>query len=222
MVVNLFARLGEAIRQATHDTSKQLAKEAGLSAPRKHELARPDAFFYAARKTTDFDKSLKEILRHEGGYVNHPRDPGGMTNLGVTRRVWEKWKGSAASEAEMRALTPEVVAPLYKAWYWDKCQCDRLPTGLNLCVFDFAVNAGPARAARYLQGMVGAEQDGVIGPMTLRDTAAYAGAHGEDTAVNEYQDRRVGYYKRLRTFKTFGRGWLRRVEAVRKAALAML
>ena len=78
------------------------------------------------------------ILHHEGGYVNHPRDPGGETNLGVTKRVYEEFGG----EKDMKDLTVEDVAIIYKKGYWDKCKCDSLPSGLDLVVFDFAVNAG--------------------------------------------------------------------------------
>lgn len=166
-----------------------------------------------------FASALAEILHHEGGFVNHPKDPGGMTNLGVTKRTWESWTGKPASEAEMRALTPLTVAPLYRKNYWDAVCGDKLPPGLALCVFDFAVNAGPGRAARYLQKVVGANQDGRIGPQTLAAVTGYVVKHGQAAAVKAYQDARRGYYRSLGTFKTFGRGWLRRVDEVERAAL---
>jgi lysozyme family protein len=72
----------------------------------------------------NFDSALEAVLHHEGGFVNHPRDPGGMTNLGVTKRVWEEWVGHEVDEATMRGLTPDLVAPLYKARYWDKVRGD--------------------------------------------------------------------------------------------------
>jgi lysozyme family protein len=71
------------------------------------------------------------LLEHEGGFVNHPKDPGGMTNLGVTRATYEQFLGRAVTEAEMRALTPKDVGPLYKSEYWDKARCDDLPSGLD-------------------------------------------------------------------------------------------
>lgn len=154
-----------------------------------------------------FDKALAVILRHEGGFVNHPRDPGGMTNLGVTKNTWEAWTGKPATEATMRALTPATVAPLYRKNYWEKAGCDKLHPGIALCVFDFAVNAGPARAVRYLQKVVGTAQDGVIGPATLEMANAWA----DRALVDLYQEAREGYYRSLGTFATFGRGWLRRV-----------
>ena len=120
---------------------------------------------------SNFTEALKHVLKHEGGYVNHPSDPGGMTNLGVTRKVWESWTGKQATEADMRALTPEVVAPLYKKMYWDKVQGDELPVGVDYAVFDFAVNAGVSRASRALQNILFVASDGIIGPNTLRVAA---------------------------------------------------
>lgn len=170
---------------------------------------------------SNFPAALKELLKHEGGYVNHPKDPGGMTNLGVTKRVYEAWVGHPVNEKIMRGLTVDHVRALYKASYWDKVKADDLPAGLDLCVFDFAVNAGSNRAARYLQMMVGATPDGKIGPATLARVKNYVREHGVAHAINRYQDMREGYYKKLRTFSTFGRGWLRRVKEVREAALEM-
>ena len=111
----------------------------------------------------NYDKCLETILHHEGGYVNHPKDPGGETNLGVTKRVYEEFGGTK----DMKDLTVEDVAPIYKKGYWDKMKGDDLPLGLDLCVFDFGVNAGPGRAAKYLQTMIGTVADGGIGPNTL-------------------------------------------------------
>ena len=116
---------------------------------------------------SNFGRCLDMLLKHEGGFVNHPKDPGGMTNLGVTRATYEQFLGRAVTEDEMRALTPEDVAPVYKKDYWDKVKGDDLPSGVDWCVFDWAVNSGPARAAKALQLVVGATVDGAIGPKTL-------------------------------------------------------
>lgn len=169
----------------------------------------------------NFDRCFAEILKHEGGYVNHPKDPGGRTNLGVTQRVYEEWIGHPVSEQIMRSLTPQHVRALYKANYWDAVKGDDLPAGVDLCVFDFAVNAGVNRASRYLQLMTGAIVDGKIGPNTLRQLQQYVRAHSLPHAVDRYQDLRDAYYRKLKTFPTFGRGWLRRVADVRRAALGM-
>lgn len=168
-----------------------------------------------------FDAALAEVLKHEGGYVNHPSDPGGRTNRGITQRTWEAWTGKPASEADMRGLTMADVRPLYRKRYWDEVRGNDMPGALALCVFDFAVNAGPARAARFLQRMVGAAQDGVIGPATIAAVDGYVSAHGVPAAVRAYQAARRDYYRSLATFPTFGKGWLRRVDEVEAAALEM-
>ena len=167
----------------------------------------------------NFDLCLREVLKHEGGYVHHPSDPGGRTNLGVTQATYEAWVGHPVNESIMRGLTVSHVRALYKARYWDVVHGDDLPFGIDLCVFDFAVNAGPKRAVRYLQLMTGAIGDGIIGPNTLAQLQQYVRAHDKAHAVNRYQDLREAYYRKLKTFATFGRGWLRRVKEVRDAAL---
>ena len=122
----------------------------------------------------NYDKCLETILHHEGGYVNHPKDPGGETNLGVTKRVYLEHGGTK----DMKDLLVEDVAPIYKKGYWDKMKGDQLPNGLDLCVFDFGVNAGPGRAAKYLQTMIGTVADGGIGPNTLKKLGEYVEKHG--------------------------------------------
>ena len=99
----------------------------------------------------NFERALAAVLHHEGGFVNHPSDPGGMTNLGCTKKVWEEWVGHEVDEKAMRALTPADVAPLYKAKYWDKIKGDELPDGVDYVVFDCAINSGPGRAIKFLQ-----------------------------------------------------------------------
>ncbi len=166
----------------------------------------------------NFDEALKAILHHEGGFVNHPKDPGGMTNLGVTKRVWEEWTGHEVDEKAMRALTPEVVAPMYKAKYWDRIRGDDLPTGVDYIVFDAAINSGPGRAAKWLQQTVGAVPDGAIGAGTLGKVAAM-----EPTEIVEkYQQTRLAFLQSLPTWDTFGRGWGRRVAEVEDAAMKMV
>lgn len=170
----------------------------------------------------NFDKCLVEVLKHEGGYVNHPADPGGMTNLGVTKATYEDWVGHPVSEQVMRNLNISHVRALYFVRYWKVVKGDDLPVGLDLCVFDFAVNAGPRRAIKYLQMMVGAKPDGQIGPTTLKQMQQYIRTHGHAHPIDRYQAMRNAYYQKLRTFKTFGRGWLRRVAAVTVHAHRML
>jgi lysozyme family protein len=158
----------------------------------------------------NWDEALLHILKYEGGYVNHPSDPGGMTNLGVTKRVWEEWTGKPATEADMRALTPEMVDPLYKTRYWNAVKGDDLPSGVDLCVFDAAVNAGVGRASKFLQQAVGVTADGQIGPKTI----AAITAKPADDVIKEFCALREAHYKSLSTFATFGKGWMRRLGSV--------
>ena len=166
---------------------------------------------------SNYDKCLKAILHHEGGYVNHPKDPGGETNLGVTKRVYEEHGGTK----DMKELIVEDVAPIYKKGYWDKMKGDELPNGLDLCVFDFGVNAGPGRSAKYLQTMIGTVADGGIGPNTLKAVNAYVSEHGIEKSIENFQEARQGYYEKLSTFETFGRGWTRRVTETTDLAKTM-
>ena len=161
--------------------------------------------------------ALAAVLHHEGGFVNHPLDPGGITNLGCTKATWEKWCGRPVTEAEMRALSPADVSPLYKEKYWDKVKGDELPAGVDYVVFDTAINSGPGRAAKLLQEAIGTTPDGAIGPLTLRAVAAMPAAD----VINTFQDRRLAYLQTLPTWSTFGRGWARRVEEGRALALQM-
>jgi lysozyme family protein len=159
----------------------------------------------------NWTEALKHILKHEGGYVNHPADPGGMTNLGVTKRVWEEWIGRPATEADMRDLTPGAVAPLYKKRYWDAVRGDDLPSGVDLCVFDAAVNAGVGRASKFLQQAAGVTADGQIGPKTLSAVTAKPA----DEIIEAFCALREAHYKSLGTFDTFGKGWMRRLASIK-------
>ena len=168
----------------------------------------------------NFEQCLAHVLKSEGGYVNNPKDPGGETNLGVTRRVWQSWVGRDLTDDEMHQLTPEMVAPLYRAKYWDAIQGDVLPSGLDLCVFDTAVNSGPGRAVKLLQGCIGVATDGAIGNNTLSAVAQFKNQALIDL-INGYCDSRQAFLASLPTFSTFGKGWSRRVSEVREQAIIM-
>ena len=170
----------------------------------------------------NYEKRLELILHHEGGYVNHPKDPGGETNLGVTKRVYEEWCMSEdLSQKEMVDLTVEDVAPIYKKNYWDRVKGDDLPSGLDLCIFDFGVNAGTGRAAKYLQQIIGTTVDGGIGPNTLQAVFNYIEEVGLKQLIEEYQSGRQSYYESLEIFETFGKGWTRRVNETTDEALML-
>ncbi len=165
----------------------------------------------------NFSKCLDMLLHHEGGFVNHPDDPGGMTNLGVTKAVYEKYIKRNATEAEMRALTKIDVSPIYRSNYWDRGHCDDLPSGVDWSVFDWGVNSGMGRAAKALQRVVGVTADGAIGPMTIKATH---NMKPQDVIVKMHSSRQ-SFYESLTTFKTFGRGWSRRNDETLEAALEM-
>jgi lysozyme family protein len=169
---------------------------------------------------SNFEKCLAKMLAHEGGYVDHKLDPGGMTNLGVTKRVWEEWVGHDVDEKQMRALTPETVAPLYKRKYWDAVRADELVAGVDYCVFDVAVNSGPGRAVKFLQSCVGVNADGGFGPATM--AAVEKAEEDPDRLVELYCAKRLEFLQSLKTFETFGKGWSRRVAEVKEEALKML
>jgi lysozyme family protein len=172
--------------------------------------------------TGNFQSCLKEVLKHEGGFVNHPKDPGGMTNLGVTKATYESYVGHVVTEQTMRSLTQTTVSQLYLERYWNKLRCDDIPLGLDLCVFDFGVNAGPGRSARFLQKMIGAIQDGSLGPRSIIMANEYVKKNGNDMAIEQFQLARKTYYTQLATFSTFGKGWLRRVNEITLRALETL
>ena len=158
------------------------------------------------------------MLKSEGGYVHHPSDPGGRTNLGVTQATWENWVGRRSDEAEMRGLTPEKVEPMYKKKYWDAVRGDELPVGLDYLMFDFAVNAGAGRAIKTLQTAVGVTPDGGFGPMTMAAVQAVDPVE----LIERFSQAKEDFYRSLTTFATFGKGWLNRVADVKVKASAML
>jgi lysozyme family protein len=166
----------------------------------------------------NWEQCFAFVLKNEGGFVNNPKDPGGMTNLGVTKKVWEAFVGHDADENEMRNLTPDMVKPLYKKNYWDAVCGDDLPEGVDYAVYDLAVNSGTRRAIKMLQKAAGVPDDGSIGQKTL-------------DAVNEKNPRellqdicenRLAFLQGLPTWDTFGRGWGRRVTEVEKTAFNMV
>jgi lysozyme family protein len=166
----------------------------------------------------NFDTCLEMLLSHEGGFVNHPSDPGGMTNFGVTKAVLDAYRGTVSTEAQMRALTAVEVAPIYKKNYWDKAKCDDLPSGVDWSVMDWGVNSGTSRAAKALQRIIGVTADGGIGPMSLQAVANFEPRE----IVDKMYSVRQRFYEELSTFATFGKGWTRRNKETHEQAIAML
>ena len=166
----------------------------------------------------NFGRALQLLLKHEGGYVNHPDDPGGMTNLGITKKVYEEWIEREATEEDMKNLTSEDVAPIYKTNYWDKCKCDDLPSGLDYVAFDWAVNSGVSRSSKGIQKSCGAEPDGIIGLKTLRLVKGQSVIF----MIENFKIIRQDFYESLDHFDTFGKGWTHRNNEATKVALEMV
>ena len=167
-----------------------------------------------------FPACLTIILKFEGGYVDHPKDPGGATNHGITRKTLAAWRGIALRQlpkSAVRALGDEETEAIYKSRYWDICRCGELPPGVDLVVFDGAVNSGPSRSVKWLQSSLGVGADGALGPKTL---SAVKSANPRQL-VAAILDHRKKFLKRLSGWKTFGRGWSARLSAVKKAAIAV-
>ena len=166
----------------------------------------------------NFVKSLHHVLKSEGGFIDNPDDPGGVTNKGITARTYENFLGGPVDVQMMRDIPDNHVEEIYKDMYWEVVRADDLPAGVDLCVFDFGVNAGPVRSAKMLQSCVDATEDGVIGPKTL----ARVSEQDTEELIKLFSVKREEYYKSLRHFETFGRGWLRRNEDVRDTAIDMI
>lgn len=158
---------------------------------------------------SNFDACLAHTLAHEGGYINHPHDPGGETNMGISKRSYPR--------EDIRNMTRARAAEIYRRDFWDPIRGDDLPAGLDLVAFDAAVNSGVSRGAKWLQEALRVTADGKIGPQTI--SAALISDHPE--VISRACDRRMMFLRAIKTWPTFGKGWTRRVDAVRAEALSM-
>ncbi len=156
-----------------------------------------------------FPDCIAHVLAAEGGLVNDPQDPGGLTKFGISQRSYPA--------LDIRALSLDDAKAIYQRDYWAPIQGEALPAGLDLLLLDHAVNAGPARAIRLLQHLVGVPEDGLMGPVTL---AGVALADPQDL-IATYSELRLDFYRDLPTWRHFGAGWSRRVQRARRAALAL-
>lgn len=166
----------------------------------------------------NWNKSFDLVIVNEGGYVDNKLDPGGATNWGCTQAVWEGYIGHKVSVDDMKALTKEDVKPLYKKRYWDAIHGDAIPSGLDYCLFDCAINSGVNRSAKIIQEIVGVFADGAIGNNTVSAITQL----NPITAINEFCDKRQAFLESLKTFPVFGKGWSKRVSEVRTRALEMV
>jgi lysozyme family protein len=165
----------------------------------------------------NFARALSLVLKSEGGWSDNPADPGGATMKGVTLASFRRYVDPKGTRDDLRHITDAQLATCYRKFYWDAVAGDNLPDGVDYATFDFAVNSGPGRAAKYLQAVAGVPQDGGIGPATL----AAVGKLPSGAIIDNLCDNRLAFLKRLPTWPDFGKGWSSRVESVRKASLAM-
>jgi lysozyme family protein len=150
---------------------------------------------------SEFNGAFEILIGHEGGYVDHPDDPGGETKYGISKRSYP--------EVNIAALTLDKAKAIYREDYWDRVRADELPSELRFLLFDGAVNAGVAQSIKWLQRAAGARDDGVIGPITL---AAIASSNPHKIASN-FLGQRLKHMTDLRQWDQFGRGWARRIAA---------
>lgn len=154
----------------------------------------------------DFNEAFTKLLGHEGGYSNHPRDPGGETMWGITAAVAR----AHGYKGQMRALPQTVARAIYRKDYWDAVQADKLPAAVRYPLFDAAVNSGVKQASKWLQAALGVSQDGVIGPKTIAAAQAIDGA----ALASAMLGARLQFMTGLSTWPTFGKGWARRIAAL--------
>jgi lysozyme family protein len=164
---------------------------------------------------SNFKECLELVLKSEGGWVNNPKDPGGETNLGVTKAVWEEYVGHPIKT--MKDLTKDDVAPMYELKYWRPCYCEVLPRGLDFVVFSMGVNAGTGRSVKLLQQSLGCVPDGVIGPRTRELISSSNGAN----LIAKFSETRREYYRSLAK-PMFEKGWLNRCDREETEALDMI
>jgi lysozyme family protein len=166
---------------------------------------------------SSFESALALVLRLEGGFARHPRDSGGATHFGITLETLSRARGHSVTAEDVRQLTKAEAAAIYRRFYWQAIRADELPPGLDLALFDLAVNSGPKRAVALLQQVVGAEADGLIGPATL-DAIRRA---DPVEIIRLLTRRRLGFLSRLAIWPVFGRGWRRRVLTVEREAILL-
>lgn len=173
----------------------------------------------------NFSKSLEKVLKFEGGYVNDPKDHGGETNLGITKRVYQQFltdKGLPVENINMRNIPMEHVNEIYRTMYWDTTGCNELPDKMAMLVFDFAVNSGPQTAVKQLQKIVGAEPDGAFGPKTKAAVAQYINQNGEQNLIEKYiQARKDLILNSKKIHNKFKKGLLNRIESLGQDAKPM-
>jgi lysozyme family protein len=166
---------------------------------------------------SNFAAVMTEVFRHEGGYVDHPKDPGGATNMGITLATLSDYRKRTVTKAEVRALDKGEASEIYRRRYWSPIRGDDLPGGIDLVTMDATVNSGLGRGPKWTQRALGVAQDGHIGPATLKA----ARASDPVSVIKAACAARMGFLRGLRTWGTFGKGWSRRVASVEAVGVTM-
>jgi len=170
----------------------------------------------------NFDFCFDRIIKSEGGYVWDKDDAGGETNLGVTKQAWSEFLKRPIQDGEMKKLTVSDVKPFYKQIYWDSIKCDDLPSGLDYVVFDFGINAGTKKSAKFLQRVVGAVEDGSVGPATLQLVKTIE----VPLLIKTFTELKENFYNSIvqnnPVQEKFFKGWMNRVASVQTTAESMV
>ena len=169
-----------------------------------------------------FKDCLALVLHHEGGYVDHPKDPGGATKYGITNGTYQGWlRANGKTPHHVKYITDDEVGAIYRQTYWNVIKGDDLPAGIDYAVFDAAVNSGTNRGAKWMQKALGTVPDGIVGPSTIFAANALDPEERVEV-IKKAIATRLGFLKGLSIWGTFGRGWARRVAEVEASSIAMV
>lgn len=165
----------------------------------------------------NFNRALARVLVYEGGFSNNPADPGGATMKGITQATYNSWRARHGQPvAGVAGISDADVAAIYKTDYWDRIHGDDMPSGVDFCLFDAAVNSGVGGATSWAQAVCGLAVDGDMGPKT----EAAILADDPDAFIHDFCAHRLGTLQRLPTWSTFGKGWAARIANVQKTSVA--
>lgn len=159
-----------------------------------------------APNPADFDAAFEKLLGHEGGFVDHPDDPGGATRWGITQAVAREH----GYRGDMRDLPVTEAKRIARIAYWDAVRADFLPPAVRYVVFDGAYHSGVRQSIRWLQRAAGATDDGVLGPRTL----AAVNAFDPEALAARYLGHRLDMMNDLRNWPSFSRGWAQRIAEI--------
>lgn len=203
----------QAFEEHTRFTTEMVDKAANRpAAPQK-----PVAVIATRPSVSNFTNCLNAIFEREGGFVNDPKDRGGPTNFGITQATLSAARGGPVSEEDVKKLGQTEARDIYRSFFWNQLRCDDLPLGVDLIVFDLGVHSGPANAARMLQEVVGTEQDGSIGDLTISACKTMP----SQTIIEAFHRLKMTRYATLTGWDRFAHGWTNRANAILKTAIAM-